>query len=109
MLLEKREEEALKRFKEILTKQFGSEVVTIRLFGSKARGDFHAESDIDVLVVTQQDDWRLKEEIGKVATTILLDTGIYLSIKVMGQSLQQRLLLVGSPFIRNVMSEGIAL
>lgn len=108
-MLEKQEEKALKSFKDILAQQFGSEVVSIRLFGSKARGDFHAESDIDVLVVTRQDDWHLKERIGKVATAVLLDTGVYLSVKVMGQSSQQRLLYVGSTFIRNVMSEGIAL
>ena len=109
MLLEKQEEKALKYFKETLTQQFGSEVVSIRLFGSKARGDSHAASDIDVLVVTQQGDWRLKEEIGKVATKILLDDGIYLSIKVIGQFLQQKLIDVGSPFIRNIQSEGIVL
>jgi len=108
-MLEEREKEALKHFKEILTQQFGSEVVSIRLFGSKARGDFHAESDIDILVITRQDDWHLKERIGKVATSILLDDGVYLSVKVIGQFSQQRLLYVGSPFIRNVMSEGITL
>ena len=108
-LLEKQEERALKHFKEILAQQFSSEVVSIRLFGSKARGDSHAASDIDVLVVTKQDNWRLKEEIGKVATAILLDYGIYLSIKVMGQFLQQRLIDAGSPFIRNIQREGIAL
>ena len=109
MLLEKQEEKALKHFKDALTQQFNSEVVSIRLFGSKARGDSHATSDIDVLVVTQRDDWQLKEEIGKVATKIFLDDGIYLSIKVMGQFLQQRLIDVGSPFIRDIQSEGIAI
>ena len=109
MSLEKQEEKALKHFKEVLTQQFSSEVVSIHLFGSKARGDSHAASDIDVLVVTQQDDWRLKEEIGKVATKILLDDGIYLSIKVMGRFLQKRLIDVGSPFIRNIQSEGIVI
>ena len=109
MLLEKKEQEALKHFKEILIQQFSSEVVSINLFGSKARGDSHGASDIDVLVVTQQDDWRLKEAIGKVATTILLDYGIYLSIKVIGQFLQQRLIHVGSPFMRNIQNEGIVL
>lgn len=109
MNLEKHETEALKRFKEIITEQFGSEIVSIQLFGSKARGDAHPKSNIDILVITRNDDWRLKEKVEKVATEILLDSGVYLSVKVLGQPLQQRLLYVGSSFIRNIQSEGIAI
>ncbi len=109
MKLEEQEEKALKRFKEILTERFGQEIVSVHLFGSKARGDVHQESDIDILVVTQQDDWRLKEQIGKVATQVLLDYGIYLSVKVLGRSFREKLVNVDSPFIRNVLREGILL
>ncbi|OGX03085.1 MAG: hypothetical protein A3G87_09525 [Omnitrophica bacterium RIFCSPLOWO2_12_FULL_50_11] len=105
----KKEEEALNRFKEILTKQFGSEIVSVHLFGSKARGDTLEESDIDILVVTERDDWRLKEQVGKVATTILLDYGVYLSVKVLGKSFRQRLIHLDSPFLRNILREGILL
>lgn len=109
MKLEKKEEVALQRFKELLNEKFGQEIVSIHLFGSKARGDAEQESDIDVLVVTQRNDWRLKQEIGKVATQVLLDDGVYLSIKVLGKSFKQKLINVGSPFIRNVLREGIIL
>ncbi len=109
MKLEKEEEKALQRFKEILAEQFGREIVSVHLFGSKARGDAHSESDIDLLVVTQREDWRLKEQIGKVATKILLDYGVYLSVKVLGKSVHQKLVNVDSPFIRNILREGILL
>lgn len=109
MELEGQEQQALNRFREILTKQFGPEIISVHLFGSKARGDAHPESDIDVLVVTRHEDWRLKEKVGRVATEILLDLGVYLSVKVLGKPLHQRLMSAGSPFIRNVMREGIAL
>ena len=45
------EKQALKEFKNQLIKKFGSNLVILKLFGSKARGDFHKESDIDVLVI----------------------------------------------------------
>ena len=109
MKLKVQEQEALKRFRETLNEQFGQEIVSVHLFGSKARGDASAESDIDIMVVTQQDDWRLKERIGKVATGILLDYGVYLSIKVIGKSFHHKLASFGSSFIRNVLREGILL
>ena len=72
-MLPKRKEKALRRFKELLLEQFENEIVGIRLFGSKARGDARFDSDIDVLVITRRDDWQLKEAIGKVVTSILLE------------------------------------
>jgi predicted nucleotidyltransferase len=108
-MLKKREQTALHRFKEMLVKQFGSEIKGIRLFGSKARGDATSESDIDVLVITQHDDWHLKEKIGKLATAILLEEDVYLSVKVLGEPSYRRLRKYHSPFLINVEREGITL
>lgn len=106
-MLPKQEEKALRQFKESLLEQFGNEIVGIRLFGSKARGDARLDSDIDVLVITRQDDWHIKEGIGKIATRILLDEGVYLSIKVLGKPTYQRLMVLKSPFLRNISREGV--
>jgi predicted nucleotidyltransferase len=108
-MIQKKEQMALKRFKTLLLEQFGKEIVGIRLFGSKARGDAHAHSDIDVLVVIREDDWHMKEAIGKIATTILIDEGIYLSVKVMGRQTYQRLMALKSPFLINIRREGVRL
>ncbi|MBI4789579.1 MAG: HEPN domain-containing protein [Chloroflexi bacterium] len=45
------ERRALKQFRDHLLAKYPDQVERIVLFGSKARGDFDAESDIDVLVV----------------------------------------------------------
>ena len=59
-MLLKQEEKALRQFKESLREHFGNEIIGIRLFGSKARGDARLDSDMDVLVITRHDDWQLK-------------------------------------------------
>jgi predicted nucleotidyltransferase len=45
------ERAALSRFKDSVTRSFGMRVRDLRLFGSRARGEGHEESDVDVLVV----------------------------------------------------------
>ncbi|MBI1883921.1 MAG: nucleotidyltransferase domain-containing protein [Chlamydiae bacterium] len=107
MFLSPQERSALQDFKKVLLERFRSQVSEIFLFGSKARGDSKSDSDIDVLVITQQDDWKLKDKIGRLATDILLDEGIYLSIKVLGQKHYQYMKWLEAPFIKNVLKEGI--
>ena len=106
MKLTTEEQKAVEQFATTLRQRWGSRIVEIRLFGSKARGDAGPESDVDLLIVTERDDWQLKEQIGRVSTDILLAQGIYLSIKVVGKSLYQRLVALEAPFITNVLREG---
>ena len=96
------------RFAATLRERWGSEILEIHLFGSKARGDAGPESDVDLLIITECNDWKLKDEIGRVATAILLSEEIYLSIKVLGKALYQRLIALEAPFIKNVLREGVS-
>jgi uncharacterized protein len=43
--------EAIERFRESVRSRFGGRLRQITLFGSQARGDAHADSDVDLLVV----------------------------------------------------------
>ena len=108
MRLTEQEQKAVERFAATLRERWGSEILEIHLFGSKARGDAGPESDVDLLIVTERGDWKLKDEIGRVATSILLSEGIYLSIKVLGRTLYRRFVALDAPFIKNVLSEGIS-
>ena len=49
--LDARERALLRRSRDVLVRSF--DATELILFGSKARGDFDAESDIDVLVLTR--------------------------------------------------------
>ena len=107
MRLTDQEQQAVEHFTATLRERWGREILEIHLFGSKARGDAGPESDVDLLIITERNDWKLKDEIGRVATKILLAEGIYLSIKVLGKILYQRLVTLEAPFIKNVLQEGV--
>jgi predicted nucleotidyltransferase len=46
-------ERALGRFRSLLVARFGPRLLELTLFGSRARGDAHEDSDADVLVVVE--------------------------------------------------------
>ena len=52
--LKKNEYQALLEFKEKLSQKMAGEILELKLFGSKARGDSYKESDIDILIVLKR-------------------------------------------------------
>ena len=105
----KPEQKALKEFKSLLEESLPKEIVLMKLFGSKARGDARKDSDIDVLVVTKSDDWRMCDVACGIATDILLENDILISPKVISESHYDYLNSLEAPFIKNVNREGIVL
>ena len=79
------------------------------LYGSYARGDFHEDSDVDILVTIKEDQYQISKkrfDIAELSSELSLKYGITVSISV--KSLEQfeslnRVL----PFYQNVIKEGI--
>lgn len=78
----------------------------IILFGSGARGDYHADSDIDLLIIKQSDKkkvYRIKEifeSLRRVPRLYPLDPIVYTPDEI-----KERLSL-GDYFIKRIMKEG---
>ena len=102
------ERDALASFAERLRSQLSDPRLEVRLFGSKARGDDGPESDIDVIIIESSGDWRIADTVYRIATDILLETGVSLSTKVVGRAHYEGLVDQGSPFALRVMREGVA-
>jgi len=98
---------ALEELSSRLTRRLGNEIRQIILFGSKARGDFRSESDIDVLVIALRRDWDFRQEIYDVVLDISLEMGVLLSVKVMSLEEFDRFHSLESPFVLNVQREGV--
>jgi predicted nucleotidyltransferase len=107
MPLKTEEKSALKLFKAQLESDLGKGLVDLQLFGSKARGDDDAQSDIDVLTVVADEDWQISDTVYGIATEILLQTGICISPKVISQKRLEKLSREGSFFVRNVQKDAV--
>lgn len=81
--LSKDERAAVALFKQHIHRVLPGRVSTVQLFGSKARGESTAESDVDVLVILEaQFGWEEERAVIDSASDVLVATGILISPKV---------------------------
>ncbi|MFQ5881452.1 MAG: nucleotidyltransferase domain-containing protein [Candidatus Methylomirabilales bacterium] len=83
----------------------------VRLFGSKARGDFTPESDIDLLVVIDRDDWETSEAIHEIAHEVVEthDYSLVLAVHTMSEEHYRFLGTIPTMFYENMERDGIDL
>jgi len=103
-LLTHEERQAVDAFVKALHRQYPERVRDVILFGSKARGDSHPDSDIDILILVDDDDWRFSHAISRLAARISLNYDVLLGPRVLRQARWRRSLLYST-----VSSEGIPL
>lgn len=106
------ERAGLAAFVDRLHQRYGDDLLRVRLFGSKARGDYHDESDLDLLVVVRMKDGTYRQhwrEIVDISADIELEYGYVTSLIIKSEPdyvrmCQHRLLLA-----RNIEQDGIDL
>lgn len=102
------EAKAVRIFTRALRERF-PQVTKLILFGSKARGDSEADSDIDVLVIVRREDWRLSNAISALAARISLEEGVLLGPIIIGQERWERMGQEQFSLYRNVVRDGLVL
>lgn len=83
--LDRHTKKAVRRFLTLIKGK--CDVVKAIVFGSRARGDHHEESDADVAVLLrdgQQKTWDLRREISDLSFDVMLETGIHISTILIG-------------------------
>jgi len=106
------ERAGLAAFVERLRQRYGDDLLRVRLFGSKARGDFHDESDLDLLVVVRMAEgayrrcWR---EIIDLSAQVGLEYGFVTSLVIKDEPRYARMCRHRLLLARNIEKDGIDL
>lgn len=105
--LTEKEKSILIEFKRDLISKYPDEIIKIIIFGSKARGDAHAESDIDVLVIIKPDNWQIIDAIRTIGYSLDESIDYKLSIQAFSEAHYNFLQENNFQFTTNVERDGI--
>jgi len=103
------ENKVLRGFIKYLTNLYPEQVVSIDLFGSKARGDAGPDSDIDLLIIVQDRDNIDRNKIYDYVLDAEFDHGINISLKIYNKDEYDKLVKMNVPFTANVQKERLTL
>jgi len=107
--LKGRERVAVRQFAERVRAVLGASLVELRLFGSRARGDAAADTDIDVLVVVSGDRVEAEDRAIDVAFEVNLACDVYISPRVVTADSLRDPVWRTTLFVQTLEREGVAL
>jgi len=103
------EQAAIAEFTTLVQDQFPGRILSLTLFGSKARGDADAESDIDLLLLVDEESNPLRSELWRIASDISLEHNVVLSVRVYAQTRWAASRRMRLPLYRAIVADGIPL
>lgn len=90
-----------------LISPFKKDIKEMYLFGSRCRDDWRPDSDYDILILLEKKDRTIIDKLYDAVMDILLSTGRLISLKIFTVSEFNRLKSIPTPFVNNVLREGI--
>jgi predicted nucleotidyltransferase len=105
--LKPEERRAINAFSRRLKKALGKQLVSVLLFGSKARGESRRDSDIDVFVLIRRQTVSSLSKVAEVASDVWWDYDVEISPVTYDLFEEERNLEIGSPFFDSVYREGL--
>lgn len=89
--------------------RLGKNLIDMKIFGSKVRGDFDEESDIDILIVVKKRDTRVRDSISEIASDLNLEFDCLLSPVIYTKEEYNRNRYFKNLFSENIATEGVTL
>lgn len=101
------ERKAINAFSRRLKKALGRQLVSMKLFGSKARGDSKWNSDVHIFILIRKQTVTALSKVAKVASDIWWDYDVLLSTVTYDLEEQEKNTAMGSFFFEAIKNEGI--
>ena len=107
--MENKYKKPIEMFVDRAFKKYSGAINEMILFGSVATGHTKNDSDIDILVVTDEDGFKVEKDLIGMAFEVLLKTGEDISVKVISHRDHEDMIKMNTSFIENIISDGVKL
>lgn len=107
--LQPNEQAALHDFVARLFQQGDGRIVGVWLFGSKARGDFEPDSDLDLLIVLEEADWSIRDRVHLMAARVSLEHDVLINTHLLSGAGWARMARQRTALWRQVQHDGFLL
>lgn len=92
-----------------LYQQGDGHVVGVWLFGSKARGDFEADSDLDLLIVLDEADWNSRDRVHLLAARVSLEHDVLINTHLLSRAGWGRMARQNATLWQQIQRDGLPL
>ena len=107
--LTREEENAVREFVARLRDRFPQEVEAVKIYGSKARGTAHPESDVDLLIIVKDRTKAIDEAVIDLVCDMIDEFGVFLETVTLASTDYHSAIEQQAPFVLNVERDAISL
>ena len=105
--LSPKESRAVREFIRTVRLAYGDKIQRAALFGSKARGDWTKYSDVDILLITTDDQWRFRQPLSALRSDIALKYDVELDIRVISEKRWQYMKNIQAGLYQNIARDAV--
>jgi len=95
---------------ELLRNRYGNEAASIRLFGSRARGEFTSDSDIDLMILFDCEiDWRFRDKINRSISPLNVKNDVFHSARISSTTMLREERIQALQLVEGIQQDGLTI
>lgn len=105
--LSPKEKKAVNEFIRTVGSSYGDKIQRAALFGSKVRGDDTKYSDVDILLIVEDDKWKFRQPFSVIVSDIALKYDVMLDVRVISAERWQYMENIKAGLYQNISRDAV--